>query len=853
MVSAYAVPLTEDAILAYTSILPLISHRTELSKQFTLLESRLPRVRVVGGLCGEQQWSRCIWESPDQPYIIQCVAAAVNGTMYASGCFDTIQVWEEEDHATPRRPPIKVIDTDEDFTHTVLSIAFSFDGSLLAAGLDDGKVRLYDPKSGGISGRILEGHDDYVRVVVFNRGDFLASGSDDTTIRIWEISSRAARKRLVGHEGYIYSVAFAPDDVTLASGAGDNSIRLWNVKTGIMQKKITCSGVPSSLAFYHDGRYLAYGCDGSLAACSLEAEQSEPEVKPVQTGSVINSIAFSPDKATLASAHEDGSVRLWRLEFGKTAPFTQLELLKGLSDRGEVLSLTFLPATSTLLTGSLDGKVRLWDAASSSKRPQKRHVGGAPSIQTEDQRDREDRYLPRGGMQAISFLPDDVTVVVGTEWGTLQLWDTLNQFPVGDSIQAHTRTVCDIQLSPDHGTLASCSDDGTILLQEPTTKQPRGKVLEAHTDWVQRIAFSLDSRYLASCSYDGTACVWNTHTGEQRGPRLQGRSHSRLNAIGLSKDGSVVVGGDRDGWMTVWRTDSGNKLSESLVHDSAIAVIAFCPTQDLLASSSYDSTVRMWDLSVEGELKGRGEPFSGHVSGVGPIVFTSDGNWLVSGGFDGTIRLWDVTTREILISIEVPEGPTVYGISLSSDTQKMVTVTGDNMVRVWDVVAKQLQGLPLHGHTRGLRTIAFSNDDTLAATASSVGTIRIWALQSGKLKATINQIEATSFEGLGFSPNNGHIACRLQSKTILWELSLESDGLTEVSKPTEEQLEMFRFRTLPIASPARLNQSGWVEYQGQKKFWLPEEYGRDLWCWVSAGRLVIEKDEHITVIDMSDP
>lgn len=60
----------------------------------------------------------------------------------------------------------------------------------------------------------------------------------------------------------------------------------------------------------------------------------------------------------------------------------------------------------------------------------------------------------------------------------------------------------------------------------------------------------------------------------------------------------------------------------------------------MLASSSNDQTIRLWD-SVRGDLWGT---LTGHSQGAIPVVFSPDGQLLASGSRDGTIRLWDPIT-----------------------------------------------------------------------------------------------------------------------------------------------------------------------------------------------------------------
>ena len=148
------------------------------------------------------------------------------------------------------------------------SVSFSPDARMVAIGLADGRVFLYDVRSGRIR-HILEGHTDSVLSVAFNSsGLIVASAGFDQTVRLWDVITGELRHTLEGHTYDVNSVSFRPDGRMLAS-AGDRTVRLWSVITG------------EHLQTFHG-----------------------------HTG-WVNSVSFSPDGKTLASAGSDGKILLW--------------------------------------------------------------------------------------------------------------------------------------------------------------------------------------------------------------------------------------------------------------------------------------------------------------------------------------------------------------------------------------------------------------------------------------------------------------------------------------------------------------------------------------------------------------
>ena len=155
----------------------------------------------------------------------------------------------------------------------VHSMVFSPDGTLLASGLDNGRIELWEVETVTKVAE-FEGHRGRVTSVVFSPdGTLLASGSWSQIIKLWDVAKReeVGTWEVERNNNFVHaiSVVFSPDGTTLVSGFQDGTIRLWDVTT-------------------------------RTEVATLEGHTDD-----------VNSVVFSPDGTVLASGSRDRVVKLW--------------------------------------------------------------------------------------------------------------------------------------------------------------------------------------------------------------------------------------------------------------------------------------------------------------------------------------------------------------------------------------------------------------------------------------------------------------------------------------------------------------------------------------------------------------
>lgn len=326
---------------------------------------------------------------------------------------------------------------------------------------------------------------------------------------------------------------------------------------------------------------------------------------PAAEAKPVKSVAYVADGKLIATASDDGTIRLWSGTTGKA--------LEELSGHKAPIGLLAAGPNRILVSASDDKQVIAWDANPEWKLAA---TLGPPPENVLDLS--KSQFINR--VLALAFSPDGKILATGG----------------GDP-----------------------SRSGELIFWNVDTKAIARQFIDAHSDTVFSIDFSRDGKYVVSGAADKFVKQFEVETGKLV-RAFEGHTHHVL-GVSWKGDSSRIASAGADNAIKVWNVETGEQHRTIQNYSKQVTAIKYIGASDNLVSCSGDKTVKMHRSNDGGNYRN----FGGPTDFVYSVAVTRDESVVAAGGEDGVFRIWNGTNGQELFKFEAPK-PAAENIQASA-------------------------------------------------------------------------------------------------------------------------------------------------------------------------------------------
>lgn len=217
-------------------------------------------------------------------------------------------------------------------------------------------------------------------------------------------------------------------------------------------------------------------------------------------------------------------------------------------------------------------------------------------------------------------------------------------------------------------------------------------------------------------------------------------------------------------------------------HTNGVMCLQF--DDNILATGSYDTTIKIWDMTTGECLR----TLRGHTSGVRTLQF--DDSKLISGSLDRTVKIWNWRTGERIASLD---GHTEGVISVNFEGSYIVSGSIDKTIRVLNYKDKSTRTLT--GHKDWVNAVKVDSASRTLFSASDDCTIRLWDLETMKsiriFEGHVGQVQQVVLLPAEYEPDDVDEE----------EAEENSSNISDASSATPQPIDHSPFENWPSTRP----------------------------------------------------
>ncbi|KAJ1981034.1 U3 snoRNP protein [Dimargaris xerosporica] len=553
------------------------------------------------------------------------------------------------------------------------NLVYSPDGNILFSPVGN-KVNMFDLVKNRSSTLPIQTRWDVAVLALAPRGNLLLIIDERGFGALINLYRRVLLKRMVFH-GPVAAAEFSPDGKLLAT-THDGKARIWKtpgIEREFSSMTLWCETTShhddiTTLTWSADSRYLLTGSKDMSVKVHEVRDYHERRVKLVPHRTLIGhasplvAVFVAPDSKAIYSVSRDGTL-----------------LVRHAVDKSDSTSDNDDEGMDQLLPRAIDGALALGEEDSDHKINQFRITAR--------------HYFHQSSAQvtAATFFAPTQMLVVGYSNGVFEMWE-LPHFVNLQRLSVSNTAISTLAINQTGEWIGlGCAKLHQLLVWE---WQSESYVLkqQGHFYDMNGVSHSPDGQYIATCGDDGKVKLWNAVSGfcfvtfsDHVGP---------ASAVTFTKNGQVVVSASLDGTVRAYDLIRyRNFRTFTTPEPTQLSTLAVDPSGEFVCAASPDNfDIYVWSMQT-GKLL---DVLTGHSAPISKLAFRPDGMMVASASWDATVRLWSFMGRKKETEV-LEHRRVVLALAFHPNGEQLAASTVDGDVCFWDIKELNQTG-SIEGH-----------------------------------------------------------------------------------------------------------------------------------------------------------